>query len=74
LLKSDTAYHSYQYFRNVTIESNPWLYLSAKTSYYYATGFNMVRLLEKLKIDFRSRLFNEGGLSLEQLLKQHWAK
>jgi hypothetical protein len=74
LLKSDSSYHSYQYFRNYKIENDQWLYLSEKTNYYYAIGFNLVRLLDKLKIEYRTRLFNEGGLSLEQILKQHWDK
>lgn len=74
LLKSDTAYHSYQYFRNHTLEKDKWLYLSDRTNYYYATGFNLVRLFEKLKINYQTRLFNEGGLSLEQLLQQHQTK
>jgi hypothetical protein len=40
-------------------------------NFFYATGFNMVRLLNKLKMPYKSRLFNEGGLSLEQILLQH---
>jgi hypothetical protein len=74
LLKSDTAYHSYQYFRDYTIEKDKWLYLSDRTKYFYATGFNMVRLFEELKINYKTRLFNEGDLSLEQMLKQHRTK
>ncbi len=74
LLKSDTAYHSYQYFRNYHIEKDKWLYLSDRTNYFYATGFNLVRLFEKLKINYQTRVFNEGGLSLEQILKQHLTK
>jgi len=74
LLKTDSSYHSYQYFRNYNIEKDQWLYLSDKTNYFYATGFNLVRLLDKLKIKYKTRLFNEGGLSLEQILKQMQAK
>jgi hypothetical protein len=74
LLQSDTAYHSYQYFRNHTLEQDKWLYLSDRTNYYYATGFNLVRLFEKLKINYQTRLFTEAGLSLERILQQHRAK
>ena len=74
LLKSDTAYHSYQYFRDHTIEKDKWLYQSDRTKYFYATGFNMIRLFEKLKINYKTRLFNEGDLSLERILKQHRTK
>lgn len=71
LIKSDSSYQSYQYFRNHNIQNDKWLYLSDKTTYFYATGFNMVRALEKLEVEYKSRLFNEGNLSLEQLLKQY---
>jgi hypothetical protein len=74
LVKSDTAYHSYGYFRNHTMGKDKWLYLSDKTRYFYATGFNMIRLLDKLKENYKTRLFNEGGLSSEQLLTQHRTK
>ena len=73
LIRSDSAYQAYEYFRNYNIEKDQWLYLTDKTTYFYATGFNMARLLDKLKVKYKERLFNEGDLSLEQLLKQHWA-
>ena len=68
LQKSDSAYHSYREFQNFTIEKDEWLYLAEKTTYFYATGFNLVRLLDKLKVPYRTVLFNEGSLSLEQIL------
>ena len=49
------------------MENDPWLYTTGK-SYFYATGFNMVRLLDKLGIEYKIELFNKGELSLEQLL------
>ncbi|KAA5545806.1 hypothetical protein [Adhaeribacter rhizoryzae] len=74
LVKNDPAYQSYKYFRNHNQEKDKWLYLTDKTTYFYATGFNMVRLLEKLKIKYQKRLFREDALSLEQILKQYVAK
>jgi hypothetical protein len=71
LIKSDTSYHSYQYFQNYTIENDEWLYLSYKTPYFYATGFNLTRLLDKLKIDYKTLLFKKGDLSLDQILKEY---
>jgi hypothetical protein len=67
LLAADTAYHSYTVFKNYTMENDPWLYTPGNR-YFYATGFNMVRLLDKLNIEYKQQLFNEGGLSLEQVL------
>lgn len=67
LKEIDTAYHSYQVFKNYKMENDPWLYTVGKR-YFYATGFNMVRLLDKLNIEYKQRLFSEGKLSLEQML------
>ena len=69
LVKTDTAYHAYDYFRNFKLENEKWLYVTGEY-YYYATGFNMTRLLDKNKLEYKQRLFNESNLSLEQLLKQ----
>lgn len=69
LIKSDTSFKSFEKFRNYTIEKDKWLYLTEKTTYYYAVGFNMARLLDKLEIEYKSKLFNQGGLSLEDILK-----
>ena len=68
LLKSDTSFKSFKKFRNYKIENDKWLYLTEKTTYFYAVGFNMARLLDKLKIEYKTKLFNEGGLSLEDIL------
>ena len=69
LAKSDTSYHSYSKFRNYNIENDQWLFQTKKTTYFYATGYNIARLLDKLKIDYKSKLFNERSLSLEQILR-----
>jgi hypothetical protein len=68
LLKSDTSYKSFQKFRNYNINKDKWLYESEMTTYFYATGFNMARVLDKLKIDYKSRLFKEGKVTMEDIL------
>jgi len=73
LLRSDTAYRAYDYFWNYTITRDPWLYRSEETTYFYATGFNLVRLLDKLKVRYKTRLFREAGVSLEQILQEYQA-
>lgn len=70
LIGSDTSYHSYSFFKDYKIDKDEWLYLTSKTAvYYYATGFNMARLLDKLKVEYKDRLFHEGELSLEDIVK-----
>ena len=69
LVKSDTSYKSFDQYRKYNIENDQWLFMTSKTTYFYAIGFNMARLLDKLKVEYKSKLFNQGGLSLEEILK-----
>jgi hypothetical protein len=73
LASVDVAYHSYKVFKNYKMANDPWLFTPGKR-YFYATGFNIVRLLDKLKIDYKSRLFKEGNLSLDEILKMSYNK
>lgn len=70
VLKSDTSFKSFEKFRNYEIKNDKWLYLTSNTGqYFYATGFNMARLLDKLNVEYKSKLFTQGGLSMEDILK-----
>lgn len=69
LLLSDSSFFFYEKFRKYNIENDQWLFHSSKTTYFYATGFNIARLLDKLGIEYKTRLFKESGLSLEKILK-----
>jgi hypothetical protein len=73
LMIVDTAYHSYKVFKNYKMEKDPWLFTPSKR-YFYATGFNIVRLLDKLNINYKSRLFKEGTLSLDEILETNYKK
>lgn len=68
MMESDSCYGSYVYFRDFELEKEQWLYKAKGINYFYATGFNIARLLDKLQIEYKSRLFNEGELSLEKIL------
>lgn len=74
VVESDSCYYSYAYFRDFKFENEQWLYKAKGVSYFYATGFNLARLLDKLKIEYKSRLFNEGKLSLEKVLKSEYKR
>lgn len=70
-LKSDTLFKNYGYFKNFELENEEWLYLTEKTTYYYATGFNTIRLLDKLNLEYKTRLFKEEKLTLENILEEY---
>ncbi|MDI9867913.1 hypothetical protein [Flectobacillus roseus] len=70
LLKSDSSFKSFAKFKNYNLQKDQWLYLTNKTTYFYATGFNMARLLDKLGIEYKSRLYKGGKISLEDILRE----
>jgi hypothetical protein len=72
LEKSDSLFHSYEYFKNYTITKDKWLYMTG-TTYYYVTGFNIARLLDKLKVDYKSRLFKDN-IFLDDILREQTKK
>jgi hypothetical protein len=70
LQKSDSSYHAYDFFKEHELEKEEWLYLTAKSGvYFYATGFNMTRILDKLGVPYKERLFKQRDLSLEDVLR-----
>lgn len=73
LLQFDSQYKSYKVFENYTMEKDSYLY-TASNRYFYATGFNILRLLDKLNIEYKLRLFNEKNLSLDELLELNYKK
>lgn len=69
LVKADASYDSYSCFRDFDMNKEKWLYATEYTPhYFYATGFNIARILDKLGVDYKSRLFNEEHLTLEDIL------
>lgn len=68
MVKSDTLYQSYSYFKDFSFKEAQWLYKAGST-YYYAIGFNILRLLDQLKIDYQSKLF-QNDISLEDILRK----
>lgn len=70
LMQTDTCYHSNSFFKGFKPETEKWLYETDKTTYFYATGFNIARLLDMLSIEYKSRLFNTNEITLEQILKE----
>lgn len=70
LQELDSAYHAYNSFKDYELEKDEWLYLTTKTPvYFYATGFNMTRILDKLGVQYKEQLFKQRNLSLEDVLR-----
>lgn len=70
LLQSDKFYKGFKEFNNYNIQQDPWLY-TCNNRYFYTTGFNILRLLDKLHIKYKSRLFKQPKLTLSELLEEN---
>ena len=62
-------YRLYQYFGDFNLADAKWLYTIGK-NYYYATGFNLLRLLDKLGIEYHSCIFTDVTAVENALRKQ----
>lgn len=69
MARSDSLYHSYSYFKDFSFEESQWLYMTGGGNYYYATGFNILRLLDLLNVDYKPALFRDD-LSIEDILRR----
>lgn len=51
-------------------EDKPWMYESNSVRYFYSTGFNMLRLLDQLKINYKEHFFDDNTMTPFRLLDQ----
>ena len=69
MIESDTLYRSYEHFKEFNLEENEWLYRT-HSMYYYAIGFNILRLLDKLGVEYKQTLFDDNT-SVEKILRKY---
>ncbi|RYE13770.1 MAG: hypothetical protein EOP45_20690 [Sphingobacteriaceae bacterium] len=67
LSRLDTAY-KFSALKNFTLKSKPWMYESSSVYYFYSTGFNMLRLLDKLHVSYKQSFFDNNNLTPYHLL------
>lgn len=67
LASMDTAYkmNAYKHFQ---IEDKQWMYESNSIKYFYSTGFNILRLLDKLHVNYKQHFFDNNSLTPNQLV------
>lgn len=56
--------------KKFTLEDKPWMYQSTSIRYYYSTGFNMLRLLDQLKVSYKANFFDDNRSTPYELLNQ----
>lgn len=69
LLEIDNKYVADR-FKNYNIEQDNWMFNSFGAGYYYTIGFNLTRVLEKLKINYQGSIFLDNK-SFDQFLKEY---
>lgn len=67
LKRIDAKYSAKRYF-NYNLNSEDWMY-KPRANYFYATGFNLTRVLEKLNIDYQESIFRKNK-SFEHYLRK----
>lgn len=69
----DPNFLSYIEFEDVDLKDEAFNYLTyaGPGQYHYALGFNMMRLLDKLKVNYKDRLFTEPTKGLHEYLDDY---
>jgi hypothetical protein len=72
----DSLFMNFRDYKDVNYESLPQFVERTKImqAYYYVTGFNMCRLLDKLKINYQENIFNSENQSLFRIIERRLRK
>ncbi|WP_128548285.1 hypothetical protein [Larkinella soli] len=67
----DANYRRHELYKSYSLQDQGrYLYIPT-SKYFYALGFNSIRLLEKLGFPFRERLYSRKGVSFTALFKEY---
>lgn len=72
LLQTDPKFMKFEEFRDFSLENENfrWLEIVGKQDYHYGLGFNLVRCLDALGVDFKDDLFEHPERSLDAILEE----
>ena len=73
LVKNDPKFGSFIEFKEIDFESDAFNYLvyAGPTDYHYTLGFNTMRLLDELKINYKNELLDNPEKGLHQHLEDY---
>jgi len=70
--KLDSLYKEGRDFQNFNIKSQKFLtYAGGKSSYYYATGYNLLLVLDKLDIEYKDKIFKNIKKPVFEYLEEY---
>ncbi|NVK52802.1 MAG: hypothetical protein HWD85_07685 [Flavobacteriaceae bacterium] len=72
-IKKDSLFKNYKEFKTIDLNSDELSYLITidYSDYYYTLGFNLMRVLDSLNIDYKNNLFNHSTYSFHKILSTH---
>ena len=70
---NDPKFNSFSEFKEIDLENSAFNYLvyAGPTDYHYTIGFNLMRLLDELKIEYKTNLLNNPEKGLYQYLEDY---
>ena len=73
VISNDPMFKSYSEFKEVDLNDKAFDYLTyaSPSTYYYAIGFNMMRLLDELNVEYKSELLNNPDIGLHNYLEDY---
>jgi hypothetical protein len=73
MILNDPKFNSFSEFEEIDLENDAFNYLvyAGPTDYHYTLGFNIMRLLDELKIEYKKYLFNNPEKGLHQYLEDY---
>ncbi|MBN3520373.1 hypothetical protein JYB62_10190 [Algoriphagus lutimaris] len=73
IIHNDPKFISYSEFEEIDLENHAFNYLvyAGPTDYHYTIGFNIMRLLDELKIEYKKYLLNNPEKGLHQYLEDY---
>lgn len=73
VVADDSMFKSYSEFKEIDLNDPAFNYLTyaASTDYHYTIGFNIMRLLDELKFEYKTNLLNNPEKGLHQYLEDY---
>ncbi len=67
-LSCDSLFNKFNHYAAMDFIKRPWFREKTQMmrAYYYVTGFNLCRIMDKLKIPYKEKLFDEVNTGLEE--------
>jgi hypothetical protein len=72
-LECDTLFNSFNKYSNAEFLQTPWFKEKTEImpAYYYVTGFNLCRVMDRLRVNYKEKLAEDPSVSLEDYFNRN---